>query len=468
MVTVLSRTQSVLKDLEQADIKALMQAAADVLISVEGDGNIVDVTFANEELQQALDGALVGRLWADTVTGESRGKVDELLQVAGASGSVVRDLVHRLDDGTELPIRYVAAAPFPDGRIVALGRDQRPIAALQQQVLDAQMALEKDYWALRHVETRYRLLFQTASEPLLVVDEGSRRVIEANPLAEKLLSDKKAVVGKPFPIGFDPSDNKRLQDLLLEAGAVGRANADGVRPVSGSEQYAVAVNLLRQGDEARFLIRLSPRQGSLQRGAGSPGACVDSVMRHAPDAVVLTDTDGRIRTANQTFLQIAHLASEEQAVGRSIDRWLGRSGVDLNVLLNNLRQHESVKLFATKLRSEYGTTTDVEISVGTYSDGDEEGFAFFVRDVGRRIASEPSMSTRLPKSVEQITQQVGRVPLKDLVRQSTDLVEQLCIERALELTGDNKASAAELLGVSRQGLYVKLNRYNLAEGGAED
>jgi transcriptional regulator PpsR len=167
-------------------------------------------------------------------------------------------------------------------------------------------------------------------------------------------------------------------------------------------------------------------------------------------------------------LQIAHLASEEQAIGRSIDRWLGRSGVDLNVLLNNLRQHESVKLFATKLRSEYGTPTDVEISVGTYSDGDDEGFAFFVRDVGRRIASEPSMSTRLPKSVEQITQQVGRVPLKDLVRQSTDLVEQLCIERALELTGDNKASAAELLGVSRQGLYVKLNRYNLADGGAED
>ena len=37
------------------------------------------------------------------------------------------------------------------------------------------------------------------------------------------------------------------------------------------------------------------------------------------------------------------------------------------------------------------------------------------------------------------------------------------IEAALELTGDNRASAAELLGLSRQSLYVKLRRFGLAE-----
>jgi len=34
---------------------------------------------------------------------------------------------------------------------------------------------------------------------------------------------------------------------------------------------------------------------------------------------------------------------------------------------------------------------------------------------------------------------------------------------ALELTGDNRASAAELLGLSRQSLYVKLRRYGLGD-----
>jgi DNA-binding NtrC family response regulator len=69
----------------------------------------------------------------------------------------------------------------------------------------------------------------------------------------------------------------------------------------------------------------------------------------------------------------------------------------------------------------------------------------------------------LPRSVEQLTELVGRVSLKDLVRESTDLIEKLCIEAALELTQDNRASAAEMLGLSRQSLYVKLRRYNLGD-----
>jgi len=50
------------------------------------------------------------------------------------------------------------------------------------------------------------------------------------------------------------------------------------------------------------------------------------------------------------------------------------------------------------------------------------------------------------------------------------VIERLCIEAALELTGDNRASAAEMLGLSRQSLYVKLHRYGIAEavsGGGE-
>jgi DNA-binding NtrC family response regulator len=43
------------------------------------------------------------------------------------------------------------------------------------------------------------------------------------------------------------------------------------------------------------------------------------------------------------------------------------------------------------------------------------------------------------------------------------MIERLCIEAALELTRDNRASAAEMLGLSRQSLYSKLRRYGLGD-----
>jgi DNA-binding NtrC family response regulator len=81
----------------------------------------------------------------------------------------------------------------------------------------------------------------------------------------------------------------------------------------------------------------------------------------------------------------------------------------------------------------------------------------------RRPVAENRSNHSLPRSVEQLTELVGRVSLKELVRETTDVIERLCIEAALELTGDNRASAAEMLGLSRQSLYVKLRRYGLGD-----
>ena len=45
----------------------------------------------------------------------------------------------------------------------------------------------------------------------------------------------------------------------------------------------------------------------------------------------------------------------------------------------------------------------------------------------------------------------------------SDRIEKLCIEAALDVSGDNRAAAAQLLGLSRQGLYSKLRRHGLGE-----
>jgi transcriptional regulator PpsR len=195
---------------------------------------------------------------------------------------------------------------------------------------------------------------------------------------------------------------------------------------------------------------------------------MQETLRLAPDAVLLTDADGRVLAANKAFLDLAQVVSEEQVTGHTADRWLGRSGVDLSVLLTNLRQHDVVRLFATTLRGESGTRAEVEISARSLNDLQQPLIAFFIRDIGRRLGVEhPAGQQLLPRSIEQVTRRVGRVPLKELVRESKDVIEALCIEAALELTHDNRASAAELLGLSRQSLYAKLRRYGVVGTGAQ-
>jgi len=70
----------------------------------------------------------------------------------------------------------------------------------------------------------------------------------------------------------------------------------------------------------------------------------------------------------------------------------------------------------------------------------------------------------LTLAVEQLTTLVGRVSLRDLIRDTTALVERYFIEAALELAEQNRTTAVEILGVSRQSLYVKLRRYGTAKG----
>ncbi len=127
-----------------------------------------------------------------------------------------------------------------------------------------------------------------------------------------------------------------------------------------------------------------------------------------------------------------------------------------------------VRLFATTLRSEYGSKVDVEISATRLVlDEADICLGFIIRDVGVRLDNSTRKQSRLSRPVEQLTELVGRLPLRELVQESTNMVERYCIEAALEITGENRTSAAEILGLSRQSLYVKLRRYGLGDSDPE-
>jgi transcriptional regulator PpsR len=160
---------------------------------------------------------------------------------------------------------------------------------------------------------------------------------------------------------------------------------------------------------------------------------------------------------------MTQLATEEQARGQPIDKWLGRPGVDVGLLVATLREHGAVRNFGTIVRGEYGGTEEVELSGVTAGDGDELVMGFVLRSMRARALRPNVEGQALPRSVEQLTGLVGRVSLKEIVRETTDLIEKLCIEAALEVSKDNRASAAQMLGLSRQSLYSKMRRHGLGD-----
>lgn len=458
--------QHSLGNLDAEAAAKVIAATADIALILDSAGVIRDLAFGNEELSQEGYSAWLGKPWVDTVTAESRPKIEALLRDAGApTPGRWRQVNHPSARGADVPVLYSAVQVGAEGRVVAVGRNLRAISTLQQRLVDAQQSVERDYSRLRHAETRYRLLFQMASEAVLIIDAANLKVVEANPAAGGLLGEAaKKLVGRTFPQGLDPAGTQAVSALLERVRVAGRAEEVRARLADGKREFSVSATLFRQDNAAYFLVRLAPMDAEAS-AAAMPKAKSKllEVVESAPDGFVVTDPEGRILTANRAFLDLAQLATEEQVRGEPLDRWLGRAGVDMNVLTANLRNHGSVRLFATVLRGEYGATADVELSAVAVLNGEQPCLGFTIRNVGRRPAAEPRAGRELPRSVEQMTELVGRVSLKDLVRETTDVIERLCIEAALELTGDNRASAAEMLGLSRQSLYVKLRRYGLGD-----
>ena len=444
----------------------VLASAADVALVLDDDGIIRDLAVGSDDLPADECRQWLGKPWLQTVAIDSRQKVEELLgRVAAAAGTARwRHVNQALAGGAELPFLYATVRlgdSEASGRTIAFGRDLRGHVALQQRLLKAQQTMERDYWRLRHMETRYRLLFQVASEAVLILDAATLRLEEANPEAARLFGEVLRRPGWLLPESFDAESATTLQAVLAAVRATGRADSVRAR-TSDRRELLLSVSLFRQEKTSHFLVRASPVTAA-QPMADEPGRqMLLRVLESAPDAFVVTDVEGRVITANRAFCDLAQLAAEEQARGQSLGTWLGRTGVELGVLISNLRSSGAVRLFATQVRGALGSAAEVEVSAVSVAT-DPPVLGFTIRDVGRRLSESAHGARDLPRSVGQMTELVGRVPLKEIVRDTTDMIEQLCIEAALQLTNDNRASAAEMLGLSRQSLYVKMRRYDLGD-----
>lgn len=442
-------------------------ANSDVALVLGQDSKVIDIAYRDRALKAWDLEDWVGKPWKDTVTVESRDKIDELLEESAKSSPTrSRQVNHPSKAGRDLPVGYrlVALSGWPHK--VALGTDLRPMAEMQQRLIRSQMEMEKDYRKLRDIESRYRILFHLAVEPLVVVESQTLKILDANEGAAQMLDKPvKKVVGTSAASLFAKADQSMATETLSVLAARARADVFRARPATIDRHMEVRVTPFREYGRTNLLVCFATEESPLVDSRTVLDATMLSMIDHLPEGVVMVDGDGKVVQANPAFLDMIRVVSLDRVEDKGLDNWLGGSSVDLHVLMANLREHGTVRRFSSIIRDELGGSQQVEVSAARIEGDEGPLFGFTIRDQSR---GEPAQigGLGLPGTATPFTDLVGRVPLKDLVRDTADIIERLCIEAALRLTDNNRASAADMLGLSRQSLYIKLKRYGISD--AED
>ncbi|KAA5804020.1 transcriptional regulator PpsR [Alkalicaulis satelles] len=438
--------------------------AADLALLVDHRGVIRDAAYSGDEFadEDAVD-SWIGRKWIELVQDDSRDKISALLNAPAHAGKRRwRHVNHAQPGGHDLPVRYFTLPTGREGWTLAIGRDLRAAARMQKRLIEAQRAMEQDYARVREAETRFRLLFQLSSEGVIIVEGASSKVTDVNAAAARLLGrPAQRLEGRTLDGVFGPARSEAVRETLAVARKTGRTERVELTLEGAHQPCQLSASIYRQGRDVHYLVRIAEMNAP---AAAQSGASLARLAAILPDGLVLTGEDGKILSVNEAFADIVQLSDVKAAAGTPVETYLGRTETEVNVLMANLREHGVIRNFATMVRSQHDLREPVEVSAVAAPGPSGTVYGFSIRPVGRRlVAGRRESGAAMPASVDQLTDLVGRVALKDIVRESTDMIEQSCIEAALALTNDNRASAAEILGLSRQSLYAKMHRHKIGE-----
>lgn len=440
----------------------IARVASDIALVIDKDGVISSVA-EGAAVQAHGCGHWVGQRWVDTVSASTRPKIQSLLDEVASSGVVSRrrEVSHPLgaaQSGDELPVTWSAIRLGADGPVLAVGRDLRAVAAIQQRFVEAQQDMERHYWSRRQAENRYQLLFQVANDAVLVLDADSLHVLEANAASALLLGHEvRLIQGRPLIDSLPLSARAAVAELLANARSTGRAGEIRVRALATPGVLDISATPFLADDQQQILLRA--RHDDATAGAGDSLALsrMAEFVETTPDAVVITDASGGILMANPAFLRLTRQADESRLRGQALSNLLLDADGGWARLVARVRGAGMVSNAALDVGSLDGSPQSVRVSAALMAEGEQACLGFILRP-GLRLPAHLAGDDVLAGLLDQ----VGRVPLADLLAEVAHRAERQLIESALLRTGGQRAAAAHALGMSPDALALRIQRHGLS------
>ena len=440
----------------------ILAAAADITLMVAPNLRIVSVLVnrAHQSFGQLTDWE--GMQLPDILSEESQQKLAlRLSDLQGGRTGIVMEMNHSSQQSWDFPVRYSMHQMGPDGSILLLGRDLRPLAEVQQQLVTAQLALERDYEAQRELDTRYRVLMETTRDPVMLVSMSSGRISDLNPAAALLMGGTRPeLIGTAVAQEFDGRRRGEFLETLANIAATDATTPVEVTARRSQRRVLVTPKLFRAAGERILLCLIDPAEKASQ-ATDELGENLQRLYHEGVDAIVFADADGVIRATNEAFLNLTDASGIAAVRGRSLADYLVRGQVDLRVLLDNVKRTGQIRLYATRLTTDFSGQIAVELSASWLNDRPNPVLVLVVRDASRAETLRRANGGLPDEGSRSVMELVGSSTLKDIVAETTDVIEKMCIETALELTRNNRVAAADMLGLSRQSLYVKLRKYGI-------
>jgi transcriptional regulator PpsR len=238
--------------------ETLVGVCSDVALIVDLDGTVRSAAVrAGSPTPQAT--TWVGRSWVETASPRTRGKLVRLLGELAVEGGARHCEVEHPLPGTDLdvPVAWTALRLGDHGPLIAAGKDLRAIAEIQQRFVRTQQEMERDYGRRRAAESRYRNLFEATTEPELVVDAATLRVLEGNRAAADATGlAPSALAGRDAGAVFD-ADSRPLVGALFAQAIADRRSAQGRARLAGRPaSFELGVVPFRSAGSELLLIRL--------------------------------------------------------------------------------------------------------------------------------------------------------------------------------------------------------------------
>jgi transcriptional regulator PpsR len=446
------------------------QVASDVALVIDGDGVIRSV--AESPAAGADAGARgwdgwVGRRWVDTASPGNQGKLQLLLDEArvGSTTTRRREVNHPTAGGHDVPLAWTAVRLGQTGPVVAVGRDLRAVAAIQQRFLDAQQEIERDYWRRREAEGRYQRLFRVARDAVLVLDAQTFELLDANDAAVALFgASAEPTVGASagsWPQRLPEPARAAMQELLLTARRSGRAaelRVHGCGLEDGQPiDCDVSATPFRVGQRVEFLLRAhaaDPEAGRVD--ADRLAAYVESTA----DAVAVVDSAGRVQMANAAFVGLVDHGSEVDLRGQRFLDLLADDDPRWTELVARARERGMCRprVLTTAARS---GRRRVLVGASLLTDGEQEAVGITLRTLAAAPPWQAATTDSAPTWLAEIEHRLGRDPLSALVADAQRLAERHLVNAALLRSHGDAAACAGLLGLDGPGLAALFARLGL-------